>query len=150
MSAETQMTPAPVEAAAPAALKPKNTHRLNRILRKPKASLPPRPWHVVASVEATENEEAGATRPVGVPAAVVRKLIDGLTEEEKQRAAAGLDPLTATQEALARRAARFGLSLSSSSAAAAAPVLPAPTFVVDEETLRRREERFKQAAPAPQ
>lgn len=145
MSAEAQTTSAPVEAApAVVALKPKNTHRLNRILRKPKASLPPRAWHVVA-----EDEEAGATRAVGVPASVVRKLIDGLTEEEKQRAAAGLDPLSETQEALARRAARFGLNLSSSGAASA-PVLPAPTFVVDEETLRRREERFKQAAPAPQ
>ncbi|KPA75220.1 hypothetical protein ABB37_08535 [Leptomonas pyrrhocoris] len=142
MSAEAPATSAPVEAAVASAaveLKPKNTHRLNRILRKPKASLPPRKWHV---------EEDGATRTVGVPASVVRKLVEGLTEEERQRAAAGLDPLSATQEALVRRAARFGLNINSN--VAAAPALPAPTFVVDAETLRRREERFKQAAPAPQ
>lgn len=135
MSAEAQTT-----TTAVAELKPKNTHRLNRILRKPKASLPPRKWHV--------KEEDGASRPVGVPAGVVRRLIESLSEEDKQRAAAGQDPLTATQEALVRRAARFGLSISSSTATA--PVLPAPTFVVDEETLRRREERFKQPAPASQ
>ncbi|KPI88180.1 hypothetical protein ABL78_2757 [Leptomonas seymouri] len=141
MSAEAQTTSAPGVAttAAVVALKPKNTHRLNRILRKPKASLPPRKWYV---------EEEGVVRTTGIPASVVRKLVEGLTEEEKQRAAAGLDPLTATQEALARRAARFGLNISSNVATAA--VLPAPTFVVDEETLRRREARFKQAAPAPQ
>lgn len=135
MSAEAPTTAAP-EAAAPAAapaLKPKNTNRLNRILRKPKASLPPRKWYV---------EVEGKPRRVGVPASVVQELIGGLTEEERQRAAAGLDPMTPTQEALARRAARFGVAISSVSHA-----LPAPTFTVDEETLRRREERFKQAAP---
>jgi hypothetical protein len=149
MSAEAQTTSAPVEAAttaAPAAteLKPKNTHRLNRILRKQKSSLPPRQWHVV--VASTEGE-GSAPHAVGVPASVVRRLIDSLSEEDKQRAAAGLEPLTATQEALARRAARFGLNISSN---AAAPVLPVPTFVVDAETLRRREERVKQPAPASQ
>ncbi|AIN98053.1 hypothetical protein LPMP_205620 [Leishmania panamensis] len=120
---------------AVAGLKPKNTYRLNRILRKPKASLPPRKWH---------PDEEGKPCVVGVPPSVVKKLLASLSEEEKQRAAAGLDPMSATQEALIRRAARFGLNISSSTPVAAA--LPAPTFMVDEETLRRREERFKQAA----
>lgn len=136
MSTDASTIAAPEAAASAApALAPKNTNRLNRILRKPKASLPPRRWYV---------EVEGKPRRVGVPASVVRELISALTEEEKQRAAAGQDPLTPTQEALARRAARFGIAITSAS-----PALPAPTFTVDEETLRRREERFKQAA-APQ
>ncbi|KAG5506508.1 hypothetical protein JKF63_06011 [Porcisia hertigi] len=145
MSAQAESMPAPKETTtvtetAPKVveLKPKNTYRLNRILRKPKASLPPRKWH---------RDEEGESRVVGVPPSVVNKLLSGLSAEEKQRAASGLDPLSATQEALIRRAARFGLNISSSSSSSpAAPALPAQTFVVDEETLRRREERFKQAA----
>ncbi|CAG9573219.1 conserved hypothetical protein [Leishmania major strain Friedlin] len=144
MSAEAESMPAP-QVTAPAThttptaveLKPKNTHRLNRILRKPKASLPPRKWH---------PDEEGEPRVVGVPPSVVNTLLASLSEEEKKRAATGLDPLSATQEALIRRAARFGLNINSSNPAA--PVAPAPTFMVDEETLRRREERFKQAAPS--
>ncbi|KAG5480067.1 hypothetical protein LSCM1_06492 [Leishmania martiniquensis] len=144
MSAEGESMPAPQETATPAAhatpkaveLKPKNTHRLNRILRKPKASLPPRKWH---------PDEEGEPRAVGVPPSVVNKLLASLSEEEKQRANAGLDPLSATQAALLRRAARFGLDIKSSTPAA--PPIPAATFVVDEETLRRREARFKQIAP---
>lgn len=145
MSAEAESVSAP-QVAAPAApavaaeLKPKNTHRLNRILRKPKASLAPRKWHP-APVE-------GESRTTGVPASVVNRLISGLSDEEKQRAAAGLDPLSATQEALIRRAARFGLNINMSNPSAPAPAIQAPIFAVDEETLRRREERFKQAPPA--
>ncbi|GET88205.1 hypothetical protein, conserved [Leishmania tarentolae] len=143
MSTEAESTPVPQE-TTPAThttptvteLKPKNTHRLNRILRKPKASLPPRKWH---------PDGEGEPRAVGVPPSVVNTLLASLSEEEKQRAAAGLDPLSATQEALIRRAARFGLNINKSNPAA--PVTPAPTFVVDEETLRRREERFKRAVP---
>ncbi|KAK7197195.1 hypothetical protein NESM_000664900 [Novymonas esmeraldas] len=144
MSAEAASTVTPsatVEPAAPVAagLAPKNTHRLNRILRKPKASLPPRPWHVI---------DTGAPRLAGVPPSVLNKLLASLTEEDQQRAAAGQEPLTVTQEALIRRAARFGLQISASnpSSAPAAPVL---SYVVDEETLRRREARFSQAAAAP-
>ncbi|KAG5502709.1 hypothetical protein JIQ42_05778 [Leishmania sp. Namibia] len=142
MSAVTESMPAPQETTTPTTpkvveLKPKNTHRLNRILRKPKASLPPRKWH---------PDEEGESRVIGVPPSVVNKLLASLSEEEKQRASAGLDPLSATQAALIRRAARFGLDIKSCSPAL--PATPASTFVVDEETLRRREARFRQAAPS--
>lgn len=83
----------------------------------------------------------------------MQKLIASLTDAEKERAAAGQDPLSPTQELLVQRAARFGLNLSTTATAAAAapaqPAAPLVTFTVDEETLRRREERFKMAAPSP-
>lgn len=124
---EEQAASTSVEAAAAVtviALRPKNTHRLQRIFRKPKSTVAPRRWR---------SEEDAATRRIGISATAVRSLIETLTDSEKSRAAANLDPLTATQEALALRAARFGVQLTT----AAAPVM-----VVDEETLKRREARF--------
>lgn len=142
--AAVQNTVPPTEAApAPVQLKPKNTNRLNRIFRKPKSSVAPRPWRVVLVDE--DDEEAaghsfgskGNSRAFnGVSLKAVRAMVEALTESEKQRAAAGQDPLSATQEELLRRAERFGVLVAPPGTAAVGAVVASP------EELRAREARF--------
>lgn len=88
---------------APAKLLPKNVRRLNRIFRKPKTVVAKRSWHVPPA------EGAPAPRRVGIPYEVVEALVQSLTEEEKQRASARLNPLTEVELALQKRAMRFGV-----------------------------------------
>lgn len=125
----------------------KNTHRLNRIFRKPKVTLASRKWR---------SDEEAAVWQAGVPSERLHSLIGALTQEERTRAAAGMEPLSAIQDTLLKRAARFGLPIEppantvpnkqqqqqqqqNSSRADIAHT----SFTVDEETLRRREARFK-------
>lgn len=130
--------------AAPTAhvqLKPKNTNRLNRIFRKPKQTIAPRSWRVVP---AEEGDEEGADKGGnskrrsfnGVSLRAVRAMVDALSESERQRAAAGQEPLSVTQEALMRRAERFGVMVAPAGAAAVGAVVASP------EELRAREARF--------
>lgn len=113
-------------------LLPKNVHRLNRIFRKPKTMVGKRSWHI------PPVEGAAPPRRLGVPYEAVEALVQSLTEEEKVRAKARLDPLSEMQSALEKRAARFGVLLPSSST---------------EEILKQqqRQSRFGtvQATPAP-
>lgn len=89
-------------------LLPKNVRRLNRIFRKPKTMVAPRSWHVPT------EEGAPAPRQTGVPFAVVNELVQSLSEEEKERAKARLDPLSEEELALQKRALRFGVFLPTS------------------------------------
>lgn len=110
--------------AAPHVLTPKNVHRLNRIFRKPKAALAKRSWHPTTA--------SSVNRRVGVPPEEVMKLVVSLTAEEKIRAAAKQDPLTAMESELSKRAARFGVTIQTGPVA----------VVVDAETLQRRQAKF--------
>lgn len=112
--------------------RPKNVHRLNRIFRKPKTTVPKRSWH-----------PAGAPpRKFGVPRAAVEQLIQSLSQEEKARAEAGQPPLSAIQLELAKRAARFGVTIQTG---------PSVTqkIVVDEAVLQQRQARFGAVSSAP-
>ncbi|ORC88934.1 uncharacterized protein TM35_000141450 [Trypanosoma theileri] len=137
----------------------KNAHRLNRIFRKPKTMVAPREWH-------EDGEEVG--QHDGVLLSCLNTMTKELTEDEKKRAVANQDPPSAVEEELAKRAARFGLTVGAAVAAGGnntnnnndglgsladgeamgkrmqrfGTVEPEP-LVVDEETLKSREARFK-------
>lgn len=128
-------------------LKPRNVHRLSRIFRKLKAgsTLPPRPWHpvkaptITVQADGTTAPSQAVERRIGVPMEDIRRLVESLTVEERNRAVAGLDPLTPVQQELARRAARFGVQIQATPSAV--PV------VVDPEVLQRRQSRFGPVQP---
>lgn len=165
-----------VPAVAAVELRPKNTNRLSRIFRKPKSTVAPRQWRavVVAAAEDAEDEEGadaagsrgsrrGRGHVSGVSLRAVRALVAGLDDCERARAASGLDPLSTTEQELARRAERFGILIApvGTAAVAAAHVVANPddlrarearfgaaTAPIDEET-RRRLARFGAAPPQP-
>ncbi|CCW64484.1 unnamed protein product [Phytomonas sp. EM1] len=118
-------------------LKPKNTHRLYRIFRKPKSTVTVRQWRNGKSVEGEPDRHGGGVSKQGI-----MRLVCGLTESERQRAEAKLDPLPVVHEELAKRAARFGVLVDPGVIYTA---VSGPAMVVDEETLNRRESRFKSA-----
>lgn len=112
--------------------RPKNVHRLNRIFRKPKTTVAKRSWH-----------PAGAPpRQFGIPRTVVEQLVQSLSQEEKERAEAGQPPLSTIQLELAKRAARFGVTIQTG---------PSVTqkIVVDEAVLKQRQARFGSVSSAP-
>ncbi|KAH9601247.1 hypothetical protein LSM04_001090 [Trypanosoma melophagium] len=135
----------------------KNAHRLNRIFRKPKTMVAPREWH-------EDGEEV--VQQDGVLLSWLNAMTGELTEDDKKRAVTNQDPPSAVEEELAKRAARFGLTVSGAGVnnnnnnnndavgsladgdamekrmQRFGTVEPEP-LVVDEDTLKSREARFK-------
>ncbi|CCW66378.1 unnamed protein product [Phytomonas sp. Hart1] len=116
-------------------LKPKNTHRLYRIFRKPKSTVAVRRWRGGKGADGESDSCVGC-----VSKQAIMRLVGGLTESERQRAEAKLEPFSILHEELAKRAARFGVLVDPGVVDSA---VNGPTMIVDEETLRHREMRFK-------
>ncbi|KEG09620.1 hypothetical protein DQ04_04931010 [Trypanosoma grayi] len=112
----------------------KNAHRLNRIFRKPRATVAPRSWH---------EEGDGAGPYNGVSLSLLNELASELTDVERSRAAAAQDPPPVVQEELAKRAARFGLPVAADNVGDAG-------VVVDDAALQKRMERFGTVEAQPQ
>jgi hypothetical protein len=130
-------TPAPpatetvVVAAKPPAKK--NTARLTRSFRTAKEKMPLRPWH-------SSGPSLG-----GISASYVAELVAALSEEEKKRAAEGLDPLTSAEIQMMKRAEKYGALLQQTVVPTAAP---AGKEGADSTVFAAREARFGSATVA--
>ena len=119
----------------------KNVQRLGRIFRKaPTAKgkkLSTRDWHDKSDAAASQGIEEN----FGVSMSTLKKIVDGLTEEERVKAALGEDPTPLAEAALQRRMEKFGTT--ATQVAAEGALAP-----VDEAALKRRMEKFGTTATA--
>ncbi|SCU71138.1 uncharacterized protein TEOVI_000271800 [Trypanosoma equiperdum] len=119
----------------------KNAHRLNRIFRKPKTMVAPRAWRPAADGEGERQQPFS-----GVSLQRINAMISKLSEEERTRALAQQDPPTVVQEELAKRAARFGLTIERADAGNNEKTASSEITPEVQAVFQRRMERFGQSA----
>lgn len=121
----------------------KNAHRLGRIFRKaPTAKskkLSTRDWSQDIATTTSAATSAVIEASFGVSMSALKKIVEGLNEAERLKAALGEDPTPLEEEAIQRRMAKFGTTATAQATESG--------VAVDAETLAKRMHRFGTASP---